>query len=148
MLTAVANEPLTTGKMLYGTPSPTKYRYGTRNVGPAPVTTINPSYEPGLGRLPWRVTVTLFWPGDKVMLGGSTVTLALGGSTAKLKVAVEVPTLVMFSVRRMGKEPAPIAPNEMVAGSSVAATLTASPTLSLPAPTALALAWTPPSVTS
>jgi hypothetical protein len=102
-----------------------------------------------LGRLPWSVMVTLFgWPGGKAMLEGETVTLALGGCTAKLNVAVAPPTLVMFSVRRMGKEPAPMAPKEMVAGSSVAATPTASPTLSLPAPTAFTLAVTPPSVTS
>ena len=100
--------------------------------------------------MPWSVTVTLFggWPGDKAMLEGETVTLAFGGSTAKLKVAAEVPTLVMFSVRRMGKAPAPMGPKEMVAGSSVAATLTASPTLSLPAPTEFTPAVTPPSVTS
>ena len=89
----------------------------------------------------------LVCPGDKVM-GADTVTLAFGGCTAKLNVAGAPPTLVMFSVRRMGKEPAPIAPKEMVAGSSVAATLTASPTLSLPAPTAFTLAATPPSITS
>ena len=59
----------------------------------------------------------------------------------------EVPTLAILSVRRMGKAPAPMGPKEIVAGSSVAATLTASPTLSLPAPTVLTLACTPPSVT-
>src|ERR1051326_7270336 len=90
---------------------------------------MNPSYDPGFGRVPVKLTVTLFrCPAVKVKLDGVTRTLAFeSGSrccTAKVMVAEDPPVLVMFRVLLMGREPAAMTPNSKVAGSNVAATLT------------------------
>src|SRR5947209_7795045 len=65
------NEPSRIGNASAGTPSPTRYWYGSRRVEPPPDTTSAPSYDPARGRLPVNDTENVFdCPGDKVRLLG------------------------------------------------------------------------------
>src|ERR1035441_7252163 len=116
---------------------------------------MKPSYEPADGRLPFSVTETLFVlpvvpAAVKVKVAGETVTVALEvtlevvlGCTLKVKVAVAALTFTTFTVMLLDTVVAVSAPNSMVAGSRVKATLRASPALSFPAPTASTRATDP-----
>ena len=98
-----------------------------------------PSYEPAGERLPRSDTVTVSEaPAASVTVAGASCTLRLEsasrGCTARLKVADAELTFVIRNVRLMLTVVEVIAPNEIVAGSKVAATFTASTTFSLPEP--------------
>src|ERR1017187_114881 len=105
---------------------------------------MNPSYAPHAGRLPVSETVTS-WdaPAARVTLLWLRVTRALesleSGRTARENAAAAPLTLVI--VRLTGCAVAK-GPKEIAAGSSVAATFTASAALSLPAPASVTC--TPP----
>src|SRR4051794_5103047 len=114
---------------------------------------MKPSYDPGRGRVPERLTVTgRCSPAGISLLAGVTVRDALESasrfSTVNVNVAEAAPVLVMFRVRLIGSAAAAISPNEIVAGWRVAPAFTASPAFSLPAPTAVTRAAAPASVTS
>src|ERR1022692_4783834 len=99
---------------------------------------MNPSYDPGAGRLPVSETGTSWRaPAERVTLLWLTVTRALesldSGRTARENVAAAALTLVRVRVRLTGST-AGTGPKEIAAGSSVSATFTASAALSLPAP--------------
>src|SRR5215475_919511 len=102
---------------------------------------MKPSYAPGAGSEPCRDT-EIVWlaPAASCTLGVLTVTCAFDsavtGRTAILKVAAALLTFVITRVRVTGRADG-TGPNEIAAGSSVAATATASAALSLPAPTSV-----------
>ena len=77
------------------------------------------------------MTAALCAPGCKLKLEGETVT---GACTVRLNVAAVAPTLEIVRVFLMGNALAAIAPKARVGGFTAAATATASPALSLPAP--------------
>ncbi len=105
--------------------------------GPAPLTSMKPSYDPAAGRLPDSETViSLLPPACSATVVSLNVTCAVVESkivrTASVNVTLALLTLVSVRLRFTGS--AVTGPNEMAAGSSVAATATASTALSLPAP--------------